>query len=319
MRKSACIPGGMRKDREMKTGLVLEGGAMRGMYTAGILDVFLDKGIPVDGIVGVSAGALFGVNYLSGQRGRVIRYNKRFNGDPDYMGLRPLLREGNIVSTSYAYSDVPRRLDPFDDEAFRRSAVPFYAVLTDIRTGQPAYIRISSVFEQMDLLRASGSMPFVSKPVSYEGNLYLDGGISDSIPYRWMADQGYDRLIVVLTRDLSYQKKPMPRLPVNLYYRRYPALRQRLLTRHLLYRQQTETLKEWEASGRAFVIRPSSPIGIRRIEKDPDKLQQVYELGLCDAEACMPALQAYLAGQGSTAQPLSSDGDTERQNHGISS
>ena len=166
----------------MKTGLVLEGGAMRGMYTAGVLDTFLDAGISVDGVVGVSAGALFGVNYLSGQKGRVIRYNKRFNGDKNYMGLRPLLREGNLFSTHYAYERVPRELDPFDDETFQASRIPFYAVVTDTATGEPEYIRIQSAFAQMDTLRASGSMPFVSRPGKIGHREYLDGVIGDSIP-----------------------------------------------------------------------------------------------------------------------------------------
>ena len=173
----------------MKIGLVLEGGAMRGMFTAGVLDTFLDNDIKMDSVVGVSAGALFGVNYLSGQKGRVIRYNKKFNKDKNYMGLRPLLREGNIVSTKYAYEDVPKTLDPFDDEAYKKSKVPFYAVVTNVATGNPEYIQIHSVFEQMDTLRASGSMPFVSKPVAIGDKKYLDGGIADSIPFEWLAGQ----------------------------------------------------------------------------------------------------------------------------------
>ena len=155
----------------MKTGLVLEGGAMRGRYTAGVLDVFLDNEIHMDSVVGVSAGALFGVNYLSGQKGRLIRYNMRCNPDKNYMGLRPLLREGNIVDTEYAYDKVPHELDPFDDEAFQRSGVPFYAVITNVHTGEPEYVQIKSAFAQMDTLRASGSMPFVSHPVSINGQL----------------------------------------------------------------------------------------------------------------------------------------------------
>ena len=145
--------------------LVLEGGAMRGMYTAGVLDCFMDHDISFDAVIGVSAGALFGVNLLSKQRGRVIRYNKRFNSDKNYMGIRPLLREKNIVSTKYAYDTVPRELDPFDDEEYKKSDIPFYAVVTNIRTGKPEYVQIKSVFDQMDVLRASGSMPVVSKPV----------------------------------------------------------------------------------------------------------------------------------------------------------
>lgn len=278
----------------MKTGLVLEGGAMRGMYTAGVLDAFLDHDIRADLVVGVSAGALFGVNYLSRQRGRVIRYNKRFNREQNYMGLLPLLREGNLFNTRYAYDEVPRRLDPFDDEAFRRSGVPFYAVVTDVETGAPEYLRVKSVFDQMDVLRASGSMPFVSRPVEIGGRRYLDGGIADSIPFEWLAAQGCDRLLVVLTRDADYQKKPMPAALAKLCGRQYPMVAKKLLERHLCYNRSLELLDQWERDGKAFVIRPSRMIGIGRLERDPKKLQAVYDLGLADGCACLDAVQKYL-------------------------
>ncbi len=278
----------------MKVGLVLEGGAMRGMYTAAVLDTFMEENIHVDGVVGVSAGALFGVNYLSGQKGRVIRYNKRFNGDKNYMGIRPLLKEGNIINTRYAYHDVPCRLDVFDNEAYQKSGVPFYAVATNIETGRPEYMEIRDVFAQMDTLRASASMPFVSRPVEIEGNRYLDGGISDSIPFRWLSKQGYDKLIVILTRDMEYRKTPMKKGLIRLYYRKYPALQKRLKQRHRVYNKSVELLKEWEEKGRVFVIRPTSPIGIKRIEGDPEKLQEVYDLGARDAAFYLPKLRAYL-------------------------
>ncbi len=280
----------------MKIGLVLEGGAMRGMYTAGILDIMMNEQIAADGVIGVSAGALFGVNYLSGQRGRVIRYNKRFNHDRNYMGILPLLREGNIISTEYAYHAVPYELDVFDDAAYRKTAekVPFYAVITDVETGKPKYVRIRSVYKQMDVLRASASMPFVSKPVKIGESRYLDGGISDSIPFSWMLGNGYDRLIVVLTRDLSYRKEPMSAALIRTFYHKYPALQKQLQKRHTVYNEAVEALKALESDGQVFVIRPSSPIEIGRIESDPSKLQQVYELGLSDGEAQMDALREYL-------------------------
>lgn len=270
---------------------------MRGMYTAGVLDVFLENHICVDCAIGVSAGALFGVNYLSGQKGRVIRYNKRFNADKNYMGLRPLLREGNIVNTKYAYEDVPRRLDPFDDESYQRSGVPFYAVVTDVSTGEPEYIQIRSVFEQIDVLRASGSMPFVSQPVEIGGKKYLDGGIADSIPFQWLSAQGCEKIIVILTRDLEYRKKPMSAGLVRLYGKKYPRIAAKLLKRHQLYNRTIELLRQWEKEGRAFVIRPSSPIEIGRIEKNPDKLQAVYDLGIKDGTACIPRLKQYITGE----------------------
>ncbi len=267
---------------------------MRGMFTAGVLDTFLDNDIKMDSVVGVSAGALFGVNYLSGQKGRVIRYNKKFNKDKNYMGLRPLLREGNIVSTKYAYEDVPKTLDPFDDEAYKKSKVPFYAVVTNVATGNPEYIQIHSVFEQMDTLRASGSLPFVSKPVTIGKNQYLDGGIADSIPFEWLAGQGCDKLIVILTRDMEYRKKPMSPVLVELYGRKYPQIAERLLQRHNNYNRAVEELTKWEADGKAMVIRPSSPIDIRRIEKNPDKLQAVYELGVKDCNANLQKIKAFI-------------------------
>lgn len=281
----------------MKTGLVLEGGAMRGMFTAGVLDALLAAGVRADEVVGVSAGALFGVNYLSGQTGRAVRYNKRYNGDKNYMGLRPLLKEGNLFSTSYAYDLVPRKLDPFDDEAFQNSGVPFYAVVTDVDTGEAEYMQVKSVFEQMDVLRASGSMPFVSRPVEWQGRRYLDGGVSDSIPFRWMAARGCDRLIVVLTREEGYRKTPMKGALLRLLRRKYPAIARRLAARHTDYNRALEELERWQAEGRAFVIRPSVKTPISRIETDPEKLQQVYDLGLADGQAALPALKAYLAGR----------------------
>ena len=278
----------------MRVGLVLEGGAMRGMYTAGVLDIFLENEICADIVVGVSAGALFGVNYLSGQKGRVIRYNKRFNSDKNYLGLRPLLREGNIVSTKYAYEEVPRKLDIFDDESYKKSGVPFYAVVTDIETGEPEYIQIHSVFNQMDVLRASGSMPFVSKPVVYNNKTYLDGGISDSIPFKWLSSQGCDKLIVILTRDMEYRKNQMSPSLIKLFYKKQPQLSERLLKRHNVYNSSVELLKQWEDEGKAFVIRPSKPIEIGRIETNPDKLQEVYDLGVKDATECLLELQKYI-------------------------
>ncbi len=278
----------------MKVGLVLEGGAMRGMYTAGVLDAFLDNHISVSCVVGVSAGALFGINYVSRQKGRTIRYNKRFNRDKNYMGFRPLLREGNIVNTRYAYHDVPRIHDPFDDETFKKSGIPFYAVVTNMETGKPEYIQVESVFDHADTLRASGSMPFVSKPVTMNGKQYLDGGISDSIPYEWLSEQGCDKLIVVLTRDITYRKEPTSGRLVNTFYRKYPRMAETLINRYKVYNDKVERLIEWEEQGKAFVIRPSEPVTIKKMEKDPEKLQELYEFGIRDANAKMNELKEYL-------------------------
>lgn len=278
----------------MKTGLVLEGGAMRGMYTAGVMDRMMDHDIHFDGVIGVSAGALFGVNYLSHQRGRVIRYNKKYNGHKDYMGLLPLLKEGNIVSTRYAYDRVPRLFDVFDNEAFKASGTDFYAVVTNLQTGQPEYMQVTDVYEQMDVLRASGSMPFVSKPVQIDGQYYLDGGVSDSIPFAFFEKLGYDRLVVILTRDLAYRKKAMSPLMIEASYHKYPEFAEQLKKRHEVYNRSVRMLKRKEEKGETFVIRPSVPIQIKRIETDPDKLQQVYDEGMKDATEHMDQLLEYL-------------------------
>jgi len=277
-------------------GLVLEGGAMRGMYTAGVLDTLMELGIESDYVVGVSAGALFGVNYLSDQKGRAIRYNKKYNSVKGYMGLIPLIKERSIFNIDFAYNQVPRVLDPFDDETFKKSRTEFYAVITNMRTGDAEYVKIDSVFDQMDTLRASGSMPLVSRPVKLGADLYLDGAVADSIPYEWMAGKLGDKakIVVVLTRDIDYVKKPLNRIFVDYYKKKYPEFAKKVSNRHNMYNQQIECLKEWEKDGRAFVIRPSEPIKIDRIEKDPDKLQMVYDLGVKDMMSRLSELVEYL-------------------------
>ena len=223
-----------------------------------------------------------------------IRYNKKYNGHKDYMGLLPLLKEGNIVSTRYAYDRVPRLFDVFDNEAFKASGTDFYAVVTNLQTGQPEYMQVKSVFDDMEILRASGSMPFVSKPVELQGRRYLDGGVADSIPFAAMEAMGYEKQLVILTRDMDYRKKPMPAGAIKLWYRHHPQFRDQLLRRHQVYNDSVARLKELEEQGKYFVIRPSRPIEIGRVESDPDKLQAVYELGLQDGEAQLAPLREYL-------------------------
>lgn len=268
----------------MKTGLVLEGGAMRGMFTAGVLDVFMEHDIKVDGIIGVSAGALFGVNYLSKQPGRVLRYNKKYASDKRYMGMYSLIKTGDIVNKEFAYYTVAKSLDIFDNETFMASKIPYYVVTTNMETGRAEYMQIKNVFEDMEILRASASMPFVSRPVILNGKKYLDGGVADSIPYQKFLEMGYERLIVVLTRDLNYVKKPMSKKLISLYYHDYPKFKEQLINRHENYNQSIETLKQLEKSGKVILIRPSQPIEIGRMEKNPEMLQKVYDFGKKDAK-----------------------------------
>ena len=279
----------------MKIGLVLEGGAMRGMFTAGVLDVFLDEQIHIDGIVSVSAGALFGVNFPSKQKGRVLRYNKKYLNDKRYMGWHSLFTTGNIVNKDFAFYQLPFELDVFDQEAFARSGIDFYTVLTNVESGEAEYVKIHDAFEQMETLRATSAMPFVSKMVEIDGKKYLDGGIADSIPLRFCQQLGYDKIIVILTRPLDYRKTPTNSLIFNAFYRRYPKLVERLTNRYVDYNRAVEDVIRLNEQGEIFVIRPSVTLPIRRIEKDVAKVQAMYDLGVADAKMAMPMLKQYLS------------------------
>jgi predicted patatin/cPLA2 family phospholipase len=263
----------------MRKGLVLEGGGMRGLFTAGVLDVMMEQGICFDGIVGVSAGALFGCNYKSYQIGRALRYNIRFKDDPQYMGLRALLKTGNIVAPEYAYHVVPNTLDVFDRETFKKNPTEFHVVCTDVMTGEPLYHRIDVMDDEgFEWLRASGSMPLVSQPVLRDGRLYLDGGISDSIPIVRAREQGFPNSVVVLTRNKGYRKPSKSYVPM-LFYRKYPALREALAMRNTIYNRQIEEVERLEQEGKIVVIRPEKPIEVGRMERNTSKLLALYDEG----------------------------------------
>lgn len=276
--------------------LLLEGGGMRGMYTAGIMDIMLEQGIKVDAIMGVSAGALFGINYKTQQAGRVIRYNKRFAGDKRYMGIHSLLTTGNIMNEKFCFDDVPNQLDPADYDTFKNTPEKFYAVVTNVKTGRPEYIQLTDLHEkdQMEYLRASGSLPFVSRPVEIGGEKYLDGGIADSVPIERVLSMGYDRIIVVLTRPAGYRKKKGNDIPAKVLYRKYSAFVEAVNSRWKRYNAQSEVLEMLEKEERIFVVRPSRFIKVGRLEKDPEVLQEMYELGLKDAEEALERMKAYL-------------------------
>lgn len=278
----------------MSVGLVLEGGAMRGMYTAGVLDVFLENNIEVDGIVGVSAGVLFGVNYLSKQKGRVIRYNKRFIKDKRYMGIHSLITTGNIINKDFSFYEVPFKLDVFDEKTYEESKTDFYATITNVETGKPEYVKLENVFEQMELLRATSAMPFVSKMVEINGNKYLDGGISDSIPIDKCKELGYEKIIVVLTRPIEYRKKKSHEQITKIKYKKYPNLIHTINNRYKNYNNTVEKIIDMENKKEIFVIRPSIIIKIKIIERDSNKLQEMYDLGVEDCKSILSDLRKYL-------------------------
>lgn len=277
-----------------KVGLVLEGGAMRGMYSAGILDSFLDNNIKVDCILGVSAGALFGVNYCSKQKGRALRYNKKYIKDSRYMSLKSLIKTGNLVNTEFAYHEVPFKLDVFDEETYSKSKTDFYAVITNIKTGKAEYKKLINVSVQIDELRASGSMPYVSKPVKIGNEYYLDGALADSIPVLKCKEMGYEKIIVVLTKPLSYRKKKRPAFIAKIFYKKYPNLVNAINTRYIKYNETLDIIIDMENKKEIFVFRPSKDLKIKRIEKDTDKLQAMYDLGVKDFQDNLKALKKYL-------------------------
>lgn len=278
----------------MSIGLVLEGGAMRGLYTAGVLDVFLDNNIKVDGIIGVSAGVLFGVNYVSKQKGRAIRYNKKFAKDKRYMGMRSFITTGNIINKDFAYYEIPTKLDIFDEETFEKSNIDFWATVTNIETGEAEYLKLEKPFEQMEVLRATSAMPLVSKIVEWDNRKYLDGGVSDSIPVEKCKELGYDKIIVVLTRTIEYRKKKANSLLAKVKYKKYLKLVRTMENRYKKYNETVEKIIDMENKKEIFVIRPSKDLKIKRIEKNVDKLQAMYDLGISDCKKCLEKLEKYI-------------------------
>lgn len=281
----------------MKIGMVLEGGAMRGMYTAGVLDVMLEQNLLVDTVIGVSAGAVFGCNYKSRQIGRVIRYNTAYCKDPRFMSLRSLFKTGDLYGEQFCYHDIPDTLDPFDTETFRKSPVEFYVTCTDVETGKAVYHRCTDGGAQdIQWMRASASMPVVSRVVRIGNYGLLDGGMADSIPVEQLFSLGCDKGIVVLTQPKGYVKQKSSMLPlIRFGMRKYPAMVACMAKRHLVYNRALERVEQGVRDGRLFVVQPSRSIGIHRIERDPEKLRQAYAIGRTDAAEKLEALRAFLA------------------------
>lgn len=279
----------------MKTGLVLEGGAMRGMYTAGVLDVLMEQGIEADGVIGVSAGAVFGCNYKSRQIGRAIRYNTAYCRDRRYGDVRSLLKSGDIYEEEFCYRELPDKLDPFDWETYRSNPVEFYVTCTDVETGRAVYHKCTGGREDLRWMQASASMPFVSKVVTIGEKRLLDGGISDSIPVNWFRSIGYNRNLVVLTRPEGFRKKP-PKglLLLKQMIRQYPAVALAMKTRHIRYNQTLDQLREQEKEGLALVLRPSRSIKVSKLERHPEKLKALYALGRQDAERRLEEIRRFL-------------------------
>lgn len=276
-----------------KVALVLEGGAMRGLYTAGVLDVFMKNDINADTIIGVSAGALFGINYKSKQIGRALRYNLKYARDKRYMGMYSLLTTGDVMNRDFCFNKLVYELDPFDIETFNNSEIEFYAVVTNMESGKAEYIEIKDGGKDLEYLRASGSMPFVSNIVEINGNKYLDGAVADPIPFKKAIDMGYEKIIVVQTRPADYTKTKSL-LPFGLVYKRYPEFIKTAQNAYINYNETLDFIRKYENEGKIIVLRPSEKIKMRRVEKNLNKLQAIYDVGVKDCNANLTKLKEYI-------------------------
>ncbi len=282
-----------------KTGLVLEGGAMRGLFTAGVMDTLMENDIRFDGLIGVSAGAAFGCNYKSRQIGRVLRYNKRFCRDKRYCSLSSLLKTGDLFGADFCYRQLPDELDIFDRETYNSNPMEFYLVCTDVHTGLAHYQSCPTVDKTcFEWMRASASMPLVSRIVKIRGKEYLDGAIADSIPLRFFEEKGYNKNVVVLTQAAGFNKKASKAMGLlRIVLHKYPALIRALETRHERYNETLLYLEEQSQKGNIFLIRPEIPLPVGRICHDPEKLQQTYDIGKEYSEKLLPQIKDFLEGK----------------------
>ena len=279
----------------MKKGLVLEGGGKRGIYAAGVLDVFLENGIIFDGLIGTSAGAVNGCSYVSGQYERNIRYNLRFAKEKKYMSFYSLITTGNVVGTEFAYDILPNKLERFDYEAFEKSATKFYATCSNVETGKAEYILCESLRgKNMDYLRASASLPYVSQIVEIGGKKLLDGGVCDSIPLKAFQNMGYKKNVVVLTRPKGYMKTPENNIMAQIFYGKYPEFISAMKNRYAVYNRTLKYIEEQEKAGNIILLRPTQTIEVGRMEQDGRKIKAMYDLGKRDAERRLEEIFLFL-------------------------
>ena len=279
----------------MKTALIMEGGAMRGMFTCGVIDVFMENNITFDAAAGISAGAVFGCNFKSRQIGRPVRYNMKYCSDPRYCSIRSFIKTGDLYGADFCYRELPDLLDPFDRKAYAENPMAFYAGATDIRTGKCAY-RLCADGGEKDMLwfRASASMPIVSRPVKIDDLEYLDGGISDAVPYAYMEKLGYDRNVIILTQPKGYRKEPKGAPFMKLFLHRMPKILEAMEHRHEMYNGQMDELDCMEEKNKVLIIRPPADLRIGHTEKKPEELERVYRIGRQEAEKRLSEVHNWL-------------------------
>lgn len=284
------------ENENVKTGLIMEGGAMRGMFTAGVIDVLLENDINFDGAAGISAGAVFGCNFVSKQIGRPLRYNMKYCNDPRYCSIRSWIKTGDLYGVDFCYTEIPQKLDVFDNETFTKNPTEFYVGATDVNTGKCVYHKCVDGGEvDTKWMQASASMPVVSRPVEVDGYTLLDGGVADSVPYRYMEEIGFNRNVIVLTQPDGYRKHKSKAQPImNLLLHKYPVIAKTMANRYKEYNNEMEEIKQREEQGISFVIRPPEDLGIGKTEKDPAELERVYKIGRREATRQLQELKEFL-------------------------
>lgn len=281
----------------MKKGLVLEGGGHRGIFTAGVLDVFLENNISFDGVIGVSAGAVHGASFLSKQKGRSLRYALKYCNDKRYMGLGSLLKTGDYFNVDFCYYQLPQVLDPFDNEAFENQKTAYYTVSTDVNTGEAVYHQCKTLRDDyIKWIVSSASMPLVAKIVEVDGQKLLDGGVADSIPEAAFRKMGYTKNVVILTQPKGYEKSKNSMLPlIKRIYKKYPKFIEAVENRHIVYNQELKDLEDLEKSGDVLVLRPRQELVASRTERNPEKMQETYNQGREIALAELEKIKAFLS------------------------
>ncbi|MBO6120165.1 MAG: patatin family protein [Lachnospiraceae bacterium] len=281
----------------MKKGLALEGGAMRGMFTCGVIDVFMENGVEFDGISGISAGAIFGCNYKSKQIGRGVRYNKKWGRDPRYFGFRSLIITGDLYGRDFCYHRIIDELDPIDKEAYKNNPIDFFVGATDVEEAVIRYHNCKIVdTETIEWMRASASMPLVSNIVEVSGYKLLDGGVINPIPYKILEENGYDKIVVILTQPRGFVKKKTSIIPImRIAMHKYRKFVDAMARRHIVYNEETKELKEKEKIGEVFIISPETSLGIKRTENNPNELERVYQIGRNEAKKNLERVKNFLS------------------------
>lgn len=280
-----------------QAGLVLEGGGMKGVYTAGVLDLFLDKGVDFSSVYGVSAGACNMCSYISKQRGRALDVNIDYLDSKRYCSVESMIFSGDLFNVNTCYNLIPNYLNPIDNETFMAYRGKAYSVVTNLRTGRPEYLRVRDAVKDIDKVRASSSLPLVSRTVTINGKPYLDGGLSDSIPIQKSIRDGNSKNVIVMTKEIGYRRKPIDSgqlALIKVRYAKYPKVAEIMAERHTVYNECLDFIERMEKEGEVFVIRPQHPNDVRRIERDKARMKALYDQGYEEAESFYEDMMRYL-------------------------